>query len=286
MNILNKIKKVNNKAIHKFKRVDYEISEENYERLISDISDIEKTSNSGLEVWERNRKILIKYILEKDIRDFLNWDIIQKTMFFEAPIGVYNEIKKNQELLKAIKESEIGNPRRYYADRSTSGNLIIHSVHLSKILDRINFKKIDNIIEFGGGYGSMCRLFRNLGFKSKYIIYDLPEFLSLQKFFLMEVNPKYLKNTEFIEDFRKLPRKEKTLLVATWSLSEVDLELREKFLLNIDFDWCIIGFQKEFSDIDNNTYFNRFVTKYPDISFEKKEITYIPGNYYLIGTKK
>ena len=42
----------------------------------------------------------------------------------------------------------------------------------------------DVIVEFGGGYGSMCRLVRKLGFKGRYVIFDLRPILALQKYYL------------------------------------------------------------------------------------------------------
>src|SRR5207244_11597755 len=43
------------------------------------------------------------------------------------------------------------------------------------------------VLEFGGGYGSMCRLFHNLGFRGRYLIFDLPAFSALQRFFLRSI---------------------------------------------------------------------------------------------------
>ena len=43
------------------------------------------------------------------------------------------------------------------------------------------------IVEFGGGYGSMCRLLHKLGFSGQYFIYDLPEFVALQRYFLKSI---------------------------------------------------------------------------------------------------
>lgn len=33
---------------------------------------------------------------------------------------------------------------------------------------------LQEIVEFGGGYGSFFRLLKNLGYTNKYFIYDLP----------------------------------------------------------------------------------------------------------------
>ena len=40
------------------------------------------------------------------------------------------------------------------------------------------------ILEIGGGYGNFCRLLMKRGFAGSYVIYDLPEFLQLQEWYL------------------------------------------------------------------------------------------------------
>jgi hypothetical protein len=42
----------------------------------------------------------------------------------------------------------------------------------------------DCIIEFGGGFGSMCRLVHALGFRGQHIIFDLPPVWALQRYYL------------------------------------------------------------------------------------------------------
>jgi hypothetical protein len=42
----------------------------------------------------------------------------------------------------------------------------------------------DCIVEFGGGFGSMCRLIGALGFRGRYVIFDLPPVLALQRYYL------------------------------------------------------------------------------------------------------
>lgn len=280
------IRKVLRNIKHFFRNTDYEISQSNYKELLSTVEGVDKEENMGLEAWDSNRKQLRNNILQNNIKDFLNWDVVQNTMFFEPPVEEYEKVMGNDVLKKAIVESKIGCPKPYYMDYKTSGNLITHASHLLHILDKINLDKVDSIVEFGGGYGSMCRLLRNIGYKKDYILFDLPEFLALQKFFISEVDKDYLKNTEFVSDMKNLPKVRNSLLIATWSLSEADMKCREDFLNRISFDYCLIGFQKNFHGIDDLEYFEKFKKSYPNISFEMEEIDYIKGNYYLIGVKK
>ena len=43
------------------------------------------------------------------------------------------------------------------------------------------------IVEFGGGYGRLCQLAHDLGFRGTYVIFDLPEVAVLQRFYLRHV---------------------------------------------------------------------------------------------------
>jgi len=241
----------------------------------------------GTSSWEKNRREIRRAILEENINDFLNWSVIQRTMIYEAPKVEYMEVTKNKLLIDGITESKIGNPKPYYLDVKTSGNLIHHAYSMSKLLNSDIIGRFDRVVEFGGGYGSMCRLFRNMNYIKKYIIFDLPEFLYLQEFYLSSINSDYILNTIFTGNIDELRYEgENTLFIATWSLSEMPLELRENLLSNLIFNYCVIAFQSEFDGINNIEYFNEFQNRYTQINFEIIPIEHLEGHFYLIGSKK
>ena len=138
---------------------------------IKSLPDIEISSSAVLEAWNNNRKLLRKMILENDPRNFLNWKVIQNTMFYKPDIKELKYIKKHKNfdiLKKAITESKIGNLKPFYALKCSSGNLIHHAYSLLQCFDNIeDINDYSRIIEFGGGYGSMCRLCYNLGFNKE-----------------------------------------------------------------------------------------------------------------------
>jgi hypothetical protein len=71
----------------------------------------------------------------------------------------------------------------------SSGTLIHHAYHLHRfetVTGRF-LLELQEIIEFGGGYGSMARLLARLGYRGRYHIHDLPEFAALQRFYLRMV---------------------------------------------------------------------------------------------------
>ncbi len=255
MNYINKIKRKLMEYSHKLSKVEQIIDSDLKELKIlrNKIKSINDTQPLGTSSWESNRRLIRSEIINNDINNFLNWEVIQKTMFFEAPEVEYQKIIKNKQLFSGIKESKIGNPKPYLLNKNTSGNLIHHAYSLSYFLDITNLDKINRVIEFGGGYGSMCRLFRNLNYKNEYVIFDLPEFSALQEFYIGCINIDYLNNTIFTGDENLLNKHcSGTLFVATWSFSEMLLELREQLLKNLTFDYCLIAFQSSFEGIDNN----------------------------------
>lgn len=269
---------------HKFREInDLSVNIGFYNTLIEEINLISKKYQLTDSPWDKYRKDLRRAILEEDISDFLNWDIIKTTMFYEPGKKEYEVVKNNKKLLESIKETQVGNPKPYWLNSSTSGNAVNHAYSISKLLEKCDFSKFNNIIELGGGYGSMCRLFRNSGFTKKYTIYDLPEFLALQKYYLNSIGK--AENTDFSENIESLANnKLNTLLIATWSLSEMPLELRKKLSV-VKFNFCLIGFQSEFNGINNMEYFKKFQKTHPNINFHIEPAQNIKNNFYLIGVK-
>jgi putative sugar O-methyltransferase len=237
--------------------------------------------------WDRNRKELRENILRKDISKFLDWNVVKRTMVFEAPKIEYSKVNENKVLSVSIKESSVGKPLPYFLDSSTSGNLVHHAYSLSMLLERLELNNVERVVELGGGYGSMCRLFRNIGYLKEYTIFDLPEFSALQEYYLNSVNSEFTKNTVLTTNIDDLEgNNESTLIVATWSLSEMPLSLREVLFEKLKFNYCIIAFQAEFDGIDNISYFSQFNKRFKGLRFQLIPINHLTDNYYLIGIKK
>ncbi len=288
--ILNKIRRSVIDIKHKYSKPEQIIKAESEPLILlkEKIKSIDESILVGTSSWENNRKVLCNLILNYDINNFLNWGVIQKTMFFEAPEVEYKKVATNEKLINSIKESKIGNPKPYFLNKETSGNLIHHAYSLSYFLDVSTLDSINRVIELGGGYGSMCRLFRNMQYKGEYIIFDLPEFCALQEFYIGSINKDYLNNTVFTSDvdyFKNIKQGKGILLIATWSLSEMPLHLRDLLLKYINFDYCLIAFQSNFEDIDNIKYFNNFKNIYKNINFKLIPIKHLPENFYIIGTR-
>ena len=95
---------------------------------------------------------------------------------------------------------------------------------------------LQEIVEFGGGYGSFFRLLKNLGYTNKYFIYDLPVMCAIQKFYLKNVflpcpNTETLSNLKWLSGAASnvsdnVINLDESLFMATWSLSECPYDLR------------------------------------------------------------
>lgn len=274
----------------------------------------ENTSNCvpSEKEWKKNVNRLKQLILADNPRKFLRWDILTETMVVgndDFVLIELNQLKQdpnwNERWSEAIKEVTIGHPKPFYKYPASSANLIHHAYHISQFEKRTGtqIEAIDFVFEFGAGYGSMCRLFYNLGYKGTYIMYDLPMFSELQKYFLKCIGiPVYTANSPYLEknvvcisSFDELKKilssrasARNALFIATWSISEAPLELRKKiFSLVLDFPFFLIGYQNHFGEVDNVGYFDGITKQLnKSINWNNFPLEHLPGNNYLIGTRR
>jgi len=164
--------------------------------------------------------------------------------------------------------------------------------------NRVNVSDYDLVIEIGGGYGSMCRLVWNLGFRGKYAIYDLPVFSVLQRLYLSETgrsveigSPLEWKEVFTTHEFGALHEAidrslfRKSIVIATWSLSESPDATRERVerMISDTRSDVLIAYQERFAEMDNIAYFDRFRCELPSHSWQSHPIPGHAGNYYLFG---
>ena len=262
--------------------------------------------HKSLVEWQNNLNEIKKNLLKKDWKQFLTWKVINNTMFYNDSLATNVElmylnssgfIKKYGE--SAIHENSIGSPTYSSYARRSSSNLIHHAYHLS-IFENISNKRIldhKTIVEFGGGYGSMCRLVYQMGFKGKYIIYDFEHFNLIQNYFLSSLDLKlkikmgssafqlktnkcvYL--TSDIKFLKKILNKDDNrLFLSTWGFSESPIYIRELFKNIINSSNSVLfAFQKNFNEINNLQYFkNNFNKKNNYV----RKIKHIKNNFYLV----
>jgi hypothetical protein len=251
-----------------------------------------------------------------DPREFLRWDHIGTLLAQGTCRGSIAEMKRlkrfpqwRQRWSPLLDCGTVGRPVRYLFAPRTTGSAIQHVHHLALFEQEVG-RPIDSmklIVEFGGGYGGLCRLIHKLGFNGAYVIFDLPEMLALQRYFLRSHQIQVHPGAEFcradgpagsgvflFSDLQELRRSlsdsvrpSPALVMATWSLSESPLDLRREFLRLVEgFEFFLIVYQPEFAGISNDTYFSDWAAKHAgEVNWTKVPIPHMPGNFYLLGRR-
>ena len=281
---------------------------------LRDITEPEQAAESASEEeWLSNVNRLGELVFNEDPREFLRWDIILKTMYITCADYTKPELKYlrghpdwNTRWRDAVKESHVGHPVPYWRYPDSSENLIHHAYHIAQFEDRTG-RRIDGmdfILEFGAGYGSMCRLIHKLGFRGRYVAFDLPAFSALQKFFLksmsLTVHPpdrfrEEASGIACVSDISQLSAlisgqgdMSESMFVATWSISETPVGLRDSILpLLSSFKAFLIAYQAQFREVDNIAFFKGWTAARTDIQWWDWKIEQIPNhNRYLVGRAK
>ena len=203
-------------------------------------------------------------------------------------------------LQKALTESPVGKPlvNPYYP--LSSPLLVQHGYHLTRLLESTDFdlSGLRLVVDFGGGYGSFFRLLRNLGYRDKYIICDLPVMCALQRFYLRNVFPtepdgQAPANLRWLSgDLRgtvqaATAEHRPSLFIATWSLSEAPLAVRNELAPALaGFSYVLLAYQRSFGGYDNVQYFTSLEKSLPDFTWQHAECPVYKNNFYLIGRNR
>ena len=285
-----KILKIRNKMVELSVELKKETSNEKKYRieLLNSVKNIDNQTVGCASLWDNYRQRVRLCVLKKDPRNFLRWAPIIETMSAGARKCEFDYLVNNNwdKWSSAVKETWVGNPMKYKYYQKSSGNFIHTAYNLSRLIDhyKLDIKQSDKITEFGGGYGCMAKLVNNLGFRGKYVVFDIPEFLALQKYYLRSSNTDG--NFYFINQTERLDDSGPDIFIATWSLSESPLELRDEFLKKIGKPkYVLVAYQANFEAIDNMKYFQEYTKNNQDYDWVNYEISHLPQNYYLVGKK-
>lgn len=220
-----------------------------------------------------NLKIL-KLLKDKNLKNFLRINFIQKMFFLHNRYFVYRELKEIQKsqkwkfYQKILKEDGVGNPVRYFLYLRSSGNRINHVYHLYLLEKnlKINLKKdIKKVFEFGGGYGCMARIFSKINRNIEYTCFDTSCLNLLQYYYLSHnnLNVGFSKNNKiFLSSRIKKKGENFDLFIANWSISETPIHFRKKIMGKlIKSKYILISFQEKFENINNLKYFRDISNK-------------------------
>jgi len=176
----------------------------------------------------------------------------------------YKEMQKcsfcAQNILPNLSESRVGNPYAFKIVPELSPMTIEHvwNLHLmKKHLDIFAPKEVSHVVDIGGGYGNLCRLFKNcFDYKGRYQIADFPFMLDLQKNYLKQ---NAITDVDFLplDMDQLLPRDgETSMLIATFSMNEMPLATRALMEPHLTkYDYIYIAHNTKFDGVDNTEYF-------------------------------
>ena len=262
--------------------------------------------------WVESQRRLQDLVATEDPREFLRWDVVMKTMFVGNHRYVVRELAElvrdrrwRSRWRPAVRESVAGRPWRYFAYPWSSGNLLHHCYHVYRYekATACSITDVDLILEFGGGYGSMCRLLRRLGFRGRYVVFDLPQFSALQRFFLESLGDEaprcthdpaedadvYLvSSTGDLDAALAGVKARRAQFIATWSLSEAPVRVREQVFDAVRgvTSRFLVAYQDTFGEVDNVAYLEGWrsrMDKRPGLTWLDERIDHLPGNGYLFG---
>jgi len=196
-------------------------------------------------LWEDYNSNLEKIFLPSPPFSFLQNKIIIGTMFLCARRGKalneeikFLEDKIDENTLKnVLQEDYVGDPIISSSKYLTSHNSIHHLYHIIRFLDKTkcDLNQINTVVEWGGGYGNMAKIFKRLNSApSTYIIIDTPLFSCIQWLYLTtilgEQNINLVKSPEdtiHIGKINLIPlcfldhhKISADLFISTWALSE------------------------------------------------------------------
>lgn len=277
-------------------------------RALPPLAEDGRASEAEKKWIDRQRKLRTN-ILTKDPRDFFSWEEIKYSMLGEYVPHELAFLKSSPSWplwRDALAEREFCEQDATW-DNPGEGRatMIGNAFKLSQLIvnQNVDLTKIDTILEFGGGYGSIARLCHRLGFKGTYIIFDLPEFSILQKYFLsasglkatIQYKPtKERKGTVVllskISDLQEQVRNIKPdIFIATWSLSESPLPLRKSIVELIKgVTYYLIAYQEKFpmfNGVDNVAYFKQFQKDQAGREWKTYPFKLHPRDFFLIGKK-
>lgn len=199
------------------------------------------------ENWAIDKTAIEKYIQSCNdfIRDDTLFDIFKQDPRYtpilehvgkeESELLISEMKSKNritQKVLKSIKENDkYGSPTIFNYDEfgEISPSTIRYAKNCLDILDKFDGKiEYKNVLEIGGGYGGLCKVFSSFVNFDNYYLVDLPEVSELSKKYLNKFSSiknkiKYI-NTENIVEVNQLD-----LVISNYAFSECSTECQQKY---------------------------------------------------------
>lgn len=278
-----------------------------FSRLGREFQEVYKDISGGaideflMPFWDHQNNELVKFFSPSPPFNFLDHPNIRNTMFVSEAQGwvpielplVNKTFRTNLPLL--AQEDPVGSPEILPKSYDSSPNLIHHLYHFAKYQQSTGHKisQIKTVVEWGGGYGNMAKLFRRLNPESTYTIIDTALFSALQWLYLSTLLPRedvnvIRKSSDKIKSgkINLLPLKylkshvpKAELFISTWGLSE-STKAAQDYVINRSWFGAgkiLIGFQESTSDLSHASRLGK-LAKSSGAKIE--ETAFIKNNFY------
>jgi len=227
--------------------------------------------------WAGYRKHIRMHMLKDDWDALKTWPTMQLTAYtYSRHRPIMQEVTDlDPQFLKALYKFDPEN------------GTVVHQAHALTMLKSwagIDATKLDNVAEFGAGYGEMPLLMWRTGYRGIYNIFDFLEFSLLQRWYLTGEKVD-IYNHRFhskLEEWDKAVR-EPDLLIAINSLSETDLFMRSHILGCKPRAVLIRYGAGIWAKVNNQKYFNALADEF---DHHKIVGTYEPTQRFFIGWNK
>lgn len=174
--------------------------QENYNRInraLTVSGDMQKDQQYCHPHWQQNKEQLKQLILGPTNEDFASNPQISSNMIRRGwtPVQQYEVCylknclsEKTQEMIKRTQDTSFLGLPRECQEFNCSTNTLAQLYYAAKTLELSN-NNLSSIVEFGGGYGNLARMYKEMLPEVTYFIIDLPELLAIQHFFLQSTLP-------------------------------------------------------------------------------------------------
>ena len=231
----------------------------------------------------------------RDPSEFLQWPVVAATMnaqgsYIDLEFDYLRSGANWRQARHALSETRFGGAMPYWRHPWTSSNTIHHCYHLTRFANETGLTVNDfaAVLEFGGGYGNLCRVARRLGFSGEYAITDLAQFQTLQRMYLSATATKAtLLTPKAVDSWLARHGAGDALFIATWSLSEAPLADRAITAELPRFKAALIAFQRSFEGVDNVSFFGDLKAQLePTHNCTVTEIEHLQGNFYIFAWRR
>jgi len=257
-----------------------------------------------LPAWLSHSREAEEFLIPRPKFSFVRERLIRNTMFIEAGGGwLHRELEflksrySPRRLRELLIEDYVGMPTIQSARYLTSHNSVHHLYHIAFYEHKcgISVKRLNSVIEWGGGYGNMAKIIRRMNPSLTYTIVDIPIFSCIQWLYLSTVF--HHTDLNIITDtamqvadgkINILPlslveqhRPACELFVSTWALSESS-RVAQDYVSDNDFFGAgrlLLAFQDSCKTWPNADRVGKLADKR---GAKIERIDFLPGNYYAL----